>query len=123
MASKYSNFKVGVYQKEFNKLTGLSMPEKDIVQSTGLIKHIKKNHPDCLKYINYIPNIISNPDYIGVNKKVKNSVEIVKCLEDNVLVAIKLDVIEQHYYVASLYDISDYKMSKRLYSGRLKRFK
>lgn len=37
-----------------------------------------------------IPEIINVPDYIGVNPKEPNSIELVKVIEKDVLVAINL---------------------------------
>lgn len=110
--------RVGTYRELFNQLTGCVLPLYDIYQSSGLPIHVKKGHPDCLKYINSIPDIISSPDYIGTNPKEPDSVELIKILDKNILVAIKLDIKNQYFYVASLYDIPEAKKSRRIHSGR-----
>lgn len=58
---------------------------KTIYQSAGLIKHIEKRHPECLDYMNKISEIISNPDYCGVNPNENNpSCELIKIFDDNI---------------------------------------
>ncbi|MCO7138144.1 PBECR2 nuclease fold domain-containing protein [[Clostridium] leptum] len=114
-------FKVGEYPEYFNTLLGIDLPCIDIVQSEGLLKHIEKRHPSCVSYIELIPSIIENPDYVGHNPKEPDSVELVKVIDKNMQVAIKLDAKNNYLYIASLYDISDVKIVKRLHSGRLKK--
>lgn len=79
--------KVGRYNLEFNKILDIDYEELDIYSSNGLIKHMKKrNHKNCLKYIENIPDIINNPDYIGINpKETERSVELIKQYGDNVI--------------------------------------
>ena len=61
--------KVGKYNPKFNKILGLDIEDKiEIYRSKGLPTHmVKRKHFKCLKYIDYIPEIISDPDYIGIN--------------------------------------------------------
>lgn len=114
---------VGRYKEEFNKQLNINLPIDDIYQSDGLIIHIKKRHPGLEKYMSDIPDIIKNPDYIGVNPKETDSIELIKILDDNILVAIKLDKNDNHLFVASLYNISNSKLQNRLNSGRIKEYK
>lgn len=83
-------------------------------------KHIvKRKHYDFLKYFEEIDNIIKNPDYVGTSPKEKDvSIEYVKCCEDNVLVAVKLNRKKSVFYIASMYIISEYKLESRIKSGR-----
>lgn len=114
---------VGQYNSKFNDILGISLPCADIFQSDGLIVHIKHRHPDYLPYEPSIPDILESPDYIGCHPKEANSIELVKRLEENILVAIKLDPDEQYLYISSLYDIKESKLQRRINSGRLKIFK
>lgn len=113
----------GEYIFEYNQILNINLPCGDIYQSTGLSVHIKKRHPNCLKYLEKVPDIILSPDYIGKNPNEYQSVEFVKQYDDNILVAVKLDIIENRLYVASLYDISESKIKNRLNSGRFKKWK
>ena len=110
---------VGSYHERFNQLLNLQLPARDIYLSSGLRKHVKKRHPNCVRYLKRIKEIIANPDYIGVHPREPNSVELVKVFDQNILVAIKLNAENSQYYVASLYEISEFKKLNRINSKRL----
>ena len=110
---------VGQYRASYNRALGLTLPCSAIFQSKGLRSHVLKRHPHCLKYLDLIPEILSAPDYLGVNPKEAHSIEFVKCYDDAVLVAVKLDLRHDYLYVASVYDISESKLRRRIHSQRL----
>lgn len=114
--------KAGKYNSEFNKILGINLPIDNIYISNGLDKHIQRRHPNCTQYIDKIPLIISEPDYIGKNPKEPNSIELVKVFDNNIQIGIKLDTNKNYLYVATLFDINDSKIQRRLNSGRLKNF-
>ncbi len=120
--SQQKLFKVGEYNQKFNDILSCNLPVVDIMQSVGLEVHIRNRHPNCVSYIQKIGEIIQSPDYIGMNKKEPSSIELVKKYDENILIAIKLDKNSNGLYVASLYEVKDSKISKRLHSGRLKSF-
>ena len=111
---------VGTYIDIFNQITGQNLPCGPIVQSTGLVVHIRKHHPDIVQFMNWIPTIIDYPDYVGHNPRETQSIELVKRLDKNLMVCVKLDCEKDRLYVASLYDITDSKLESRVKSGRLK---
>ncbi len=113
--------KIADYDGRYNQLLNISLPQLEIVQSHGLKTHIEKRHAACVKYIDKIPEIIASPDYVGVNPKEEKSFELVKVYDDNVLLGIKLDVKNGRYYVATLHEISQSKLDRRVFSGRLKK--
>lgn len=113
---------VGQYTGKFNALTGQALPCCDIVQSSGLAVHVQKHHPNEVGNLALVPQIISAPDYIGHNPKEPNSIELVKVLSANVMVCVKLNADAAYHYVASVYEISNGKLQKRIQSGRLKKF-
>lgn len=112
---------VGRLKEEIVKQLNIGLPCVDILFYTGAKKHIEKKHIKCLKYLDRIPYIIDNPDYIGVHPDEANSVELVKEFDGNVLLAIKLSE-EGYLFVSNLYDISSGKLSNRLNSKRLIKF-
>ena len=118
-----NNFKIGVYNGQYDTLLGRVLPKLNIIQSEGLEKHVSKRHPSCLKYLSKIGEIISSPDYVGVNSKESDSFELIKKYDDNILVGIKLDIKNDYYYVATLHDIKQSKIDNRVFSGRLKKIK
>ena len=124
MEEKEDLLRVGSFTEKFNNVLGISMEPLEIFRSKGLPAHmVKRKHYKCLKYIDYIPDIIANPDYIGINPNESgDSIELVKRYEDNVLLGIKLDTDGQYLYVSTMYDVQESKVSRRLHSGRLKQF-
>lgn len=124
MEEKDDLLKVGSFNEQFNTILGTDIELLEIFRSKGLPAHmVKRKHYKCLKYIDYIPDIIANPDYIGINpNESENSIEIVKQYDDNVLLGIKLDSDGKYLYVSTMYDVQESKVLRRLHSGRLKRF-
>lgn len=113
----------GILNKEHIDLIGIHMPSSEVYIYPGAIKHIRNRHLDDFnKYFKFIPDIISNPDYVGKNPKEKDSIELIKYISDDVLVAIKLDP-SGYLYLSSMYSLSSSKVPKRLKSGRLKKVK
>ncbi|HAN09654.1 MAG TPA: hypothetical protein DCP90_03470 [Clostridiales bacterium] len=112
---------VGKLKREMIHMLNINLPADDISMYHGFKKHVKKKHPHCEKYIFKISDIISNPDYIGVHPNEPNSIELVKRLDKNILVAITLseDIGTKYLYASSLYDISEPKLQNRINSKRL----
>ena len=99
-------------------------PRKLKVSEESLQKHMfKRHHEKCLTYINKIPEIIENPDFVGRNKKISTrSFECIKRYRaDNILVAVKLEKRGEYYYVASMYEVTDAKLNRMEQSNRVKR--
>lgn len=117
--------KVGKYNTDFNDILGLNLSELDIYRSKGLPTHmIKSRHYKALKYIDFIPDIIKSPDYIGVNpnEDSNKSIELIKKYKDNILIGIKLDEENGYFYVSTMHDVQEGKITRRLHSGRIKEF-
>ncbi len=116
---------VGKYKSEFNTILGINIQSKEIYRSKGLPAHmIKSKHAKCLKYIDYIPDIIDKPDYIGINpnENGNESIELIKRYKDNIMIGIKLDKDNDYLYVSTMHDIQESKIQRRLHSGRIKEF-
>jgi len=116
---------VGEYNKEFNNLLNIDITQTQIFRSVGLQTHlIKRNHQDCLQYLDQISEIINNPDYIGINPNEKDSsIELIKQYDDNVLIGIKVDNSADILYVSTMYTVQQSKLERRIHSGRLIKFK
>ncbi len=116
--------KVGQYNSKFNDILGINIENLEIYRSKGLPSHIvKRKHYKCLKYIDYIPDIILEPDYIGINPNEQGiSIELIKRYSDNVMIGIKLDAQGEYMYVSTMIDVQESKISRRLNSGRIKEF-
>lgn len=110
---------VGTYIERFNRLLSASLPCGPIYKSSGFSAHIKKRHPGYEVYIDRIPEIIAFPDFIGRNPKEPDSIELIKVFSENIQIAIKLDRKKGYLYVASLYDVKQSKVERRLAGKRL----
>lgn len=73
-----------------------------------------------MPYLANIQEIIEHPDYVGKNPSEPDSIELVKVYSNNIQIGIKLDSSNGYLYVATLFDIKQSKIERRLYSGRLK---
>ena len=114
---------VGEFLTEFNLYLPYQLEHTIIYRSAGLEKHILKRHPDCLQYVGCIPEILLSPDYIGINPNEKSvSFELIKILDENVQIGIKLDAKEDYLYVATLHTITAAKLAHGIENGRLKKF-
>lgn len=120
--------KVGKLSKDISNKLNFKYTGQ-VYASPGVIKHIKKRHKtgkNALSYYVYnnilptIESVIMNPDYIGNHPdKIETSLEFVKKIDDNLLVALEVDLDNNYIYVASLYPISEAKLRNRIESGRL----
>ncbi len=124
MDKRQELLKVGEYNSKFNDILGINIEKLGIYRSKGLPSHIvKRKHYKCLKYIDYIPDIIAEPDYIGVNPNEQGtSIELIKRYADNVMIGVKLDTEGEYLYVSTMIDIQQSKIERRLHSGRIKGF-
>ena len=115
---------VGEFYRELNDIIKSNLPLQKIYRSKGFPAHlIKRKHYNCLKLIDSIPDIIKNPDYIGINPNENgDTIELIKVLDKNILVGIKLNIVENYLYVSTMHDVQESKLIRRLYSGRLKKF-
>ncbi|MGN0348192.1 MAG: hypothetical protein ACI4DR_01515 [Roseburia sp.] len=114
---------IGKYLEEFNNYLPFDLKPDIIYRSVGLEKHILKRHPECLRYVSIIPDIIANPDYIGVNPNESGtSFELIKIISENVQIGIKLDANDNYLYVATLHTITDSKLRHNIKNGRIKKF-
>lgn len=123
MNSNKNSVVVGKLHEKITNELNINLPNDDINMYPGFKKHVKKRHPDCMKYISYIPDIINNPDYIGVHPNEPDSVELVKVFDKNILLSINLSTKtdEKYLFISSIYDISQAKLNNRLNSKRLKK--
>ena len=92
---------------------------RNVYLSLGAEFHILRGHPqDYENYFNRISEIISNPDYIGKNPLLPNSIELVKIFNDIVLVSIAIN-IGGFLYISSMYSIGEHQLNSRIRNNRL----
>ena len=119
--------RVGYFRNNMAKDIGVKFTGT-IYASPGVIKHIKNKHGKHLgrkivgNLIEYMKEIINDPDYIGVYRLTKNGVhiELIKKSKVNILIGIDINSERDYIYVSTMYPITDGKINNRLYSGKLK---
>lgn len=95
-----------------------------VYASPGVINHIKKRHGKQLtrkvkeNLVDIMRYIISSPDYIGIDNKRGGALELIKKVDNTILLAIEVDLEGKYIYVSTMYPITQSKISNRLYSGR-----
>ena len=112
---------IGKYKERFNIILGIDLPILCIYQFDGLFTHVRKHHEDDLRYYDKIALIVNDPDYIGTDSTKPGSIELIKKLDEHVLVAITLDKKETYYFVSTMFSQTNAKVQARLSSGRYKR--
>lgn len=118
---------VGFIDEDLANITNCSYTG-EIYAAPGVLKHIKKRHSNelsediLLNIIDIIKTILESPEYIGTHpKKIGSSIEFVKEIDNNILVATELDIRDNYFYVASMYPINQSKIDNRVHSGRFKK--
>ena len=109
--------------KKIIDLLNLDIPENtEIYIGNQNREHMEKKHShDYYYYHHLLPNIIENPDYVGIEPK-NNSIEYIKevSIDPNVIIKIAIRVSSNgKYFVRTMYNISDHKIQSALNKGYL----
>ncbi len=97
----------------------------EVYAAPGLIKHIQKHKKEFSEAISKdllgtMKSILNNPDYVGCDPSQKGtSLELIKIIDDNILIALKFDINDNYIFVASLYPVTKAKIDNRIYSNRI----
>ena len=115
--------KIGKFSKKIIYLLNLDIPENtEIYIGNQNREHMEKKHShDYYYYHHLLPNIIENPDYVGIEPK-NNSIEYIKevSIDPNVIIKIAIRVSSNgKYFVRTMYNISDHKIQSALNKGYL----
>lgn len=109
--------KIAFFNTKLNVLLEKEYETFPIYKSKGLMAHlINRKHYAAVKYIDNLPDIIRQPDFIGIHN---DSIELVKCYKDNIFICVKLDSSRTKYYVVTMFDIKQSKIESYVRSGRL----
>lgn len=116
---------VGTITEKLASIKNFKYPG-EVYAAPGVIKHIRKKHKDEFNetilnnLLGTMKNIINNPDYVGCDPKQEGiSLELIKKIEGNILLALQFDIVENYIYVASLYPVTKAKIHNRIYSNRI----
>lgn len=118
--------KVGKLKLSITRLVKFEFPST-VYASPGVINHIIKKHGKQLtkkvkhNIIETMEEIINDPDYIGLDKLrgENGSLELIKKVDNSLLLGLEVDEEEHYIYVATMYPITQSKINARLNSGRL----
>ena len=116
---------VGVLCQHVIDLLGLTMKEgQSILLGESNIAHMVSNHPaDYALYGEYIPLILSAPDYVALNAK-DSSIEYVKEVQVNSIyakVAVRVSARGQ-LFARSVYRLNTNRVLNFIEKGTLKRY-
>ena len=116
---------VGVLCQHVIDLLGLTMKEgQSILLGESNIAHMVSNHPaDYALYGEYIPLILSAPDYVALNAK-DSSIQYVKEVQVNsiyVKVAVRVSARGQ-LFARSIYRLNTNRVLNFIEKGTLKRY-
>ena len=116
----FNSIKIGVLTKEIIDLLGLNRDICDIILWEDRFKYIEKhkgdfkNEIDFERHIAAIPEVIENPDYIGVHPH-KNSLEFIKRIDELLIVVVRIkqkgDLAFRTAYPLSEKQLQDYLKS------------
>lgn len=113
---------VGRLNSKVIKLCNLSIKESNIFLHKSRKKHMRKHSHEFANFedtYKRIDQIISEPDYVGVHPT-GQSVEYIKKIDGNVLVAVRLNSDE--LTVRTMYVITETKLKNYLNSGRIQKY-
>lgn len=117
--------RVGVLTQRVIELLDLDLPEgKDILLGDSNIGHMTARHPeDFALYGEYIPDILSEPDYVAQNKK-DDSIEYVREVEiDQVFVKVAVRVSTKgQLFARSVYRLNSSRVRSFIAKGTLKKY-
>jgi len=117
MANDEKLIRVTNFNTSLNRIIGSDYDSFCIYRSKGLLAHLlNRKHYVAAKYIDFLPEIISTPDYIGQSD---NGIEFVKCYKDSIFVCVKLDTNKEKRYVATMFEVKQAKIESYLKNGRL----
>ena len=114
--------RVGTLTRHVIDLLGLHADEAPIYLGETNIEHMKRRHPaDYAQYGEFIPLILREPDFVGVNPK-DDSIEYVRefCVGGvYVKVAVRVSA-GGRYFVRSLYTVREARVMNFVAKGNLK---
>ena len=115
---------VGIISPTVESTLGITCAtDRNIYLGDTNIQHMKNSHPvDYEKYKDELENILSNPDYIGLNPN-DDSIEYVKeFIQDNeyVKVAVRISSGDK-YFARSMYVLNKNRVRNFIAKGTLKK--
>lgn len=121
---KSKNIKIGELSKDVIETLNLNLKPQNInVWSTRIQEHCEKHKEEYSTPTSYdqairaIPQIIKEPDYIGLHKN--GNIQYVKKLDDISLIGIKILRGNGSLLFRTIFPISEIKLNNSIKSGKL----
>lgn len=116
--------KVALITEHIESLLKIPIAEdRNIYLGPSNIAHMLRSHPeDYARYGEYIPDILSSPDYVGINPK-DGSIEYVKEFTVDskyVKVAVRISAGDK-YYARSIYSLNTNRVNNFIRDNKLKK--
>lgn len=113
---------IGTITQQIESLLNLNLPnDRNIYLGETNIKHMITSHPtDFQKYKDELTNILSNPDYVGLNPN-DSSIEYVKeYIVDNEYVKVAVRIYSgKKFYARSIYVLNNNRVKNFISKGTL----
>jgi len=123
-SSKSKNIKIGELSKEVIQLLNLNLKPQNInIWSSRLQEHCEKHKHEYsstaayYQAISFIPEILKNPDYVGIHKN--GNIQYVKKLDDISLIGIQIINGGGNLLFRTIFPISETKLENSVKSGKL----
>lgn len=99
---------VGIIPESIINYYSIECSNLNVYMPPGVLKHLKKRRHwnDFVKYHQYIPNMIANPDYVGQNPNKPNTLELYKVMNGHILLPIKLNTVTG-LFLSSFYRLNN----------------
>lgn len=117
-AENNNPIKIGELNSNVIKALDLDCSPRNIILTADRIYHCEKHKSEYKdessynKSIESIPEIISNPDYIGFNES-NNSVQYVKKLEDTTLIAVRISY-KGALKLRTVFPLTEFDLNKKI---------
>lgn len=117
-------YRVGNLTTKINNLLGLTLGERKIVIWKDRIKYLEKHKTDFRskeeyrKHVESIPEIISNPEYVGLHPT-NGSIEYIKRIDEIMLVGVRIRN-QGKLAIRSCFPITQDKLNEYIRQGTIK---
>ncbi|QQP15001.1 hypothetical protein FJQ98_16790 [Lysinibacillus agricola] len=118
-------YTIGRITDEIIDLLGITINQKDIIIWRDRFAYIDKhknefdNEKQYIEHVKAIPDVIRNPEYVGVHPSGK-SIEFIKKIDKNLMIAVRINTKGNLVFRTS-YPIKDSKLNNYISSGRVKK--
>lgn len=116
---------VGRITNKLLKFLELDAKETNVVIWKDRMKYLEKHKKDFetdeawLRHVEEIPNIIENPDYVGLHPS-DGSVQFIKQIDKYMMVGVRIKT-KGNWAIRSSYPISEDNLQRYIECGRVKR--